>query len=68
VRSIIGIELITTVLEDEALGNPSKIWDECLLLHIVSDICNICSPKGMFKNFVGGVCVDKPLPETSLKE
>lgn len=67
-RSIIKIELIATMLEDEALGNPFEIWDGHLLLHIVSDICNICSPKGMLRNFVGGVCVDKPFPETSLEE
>jgi hypothetical protein len=68
VRSIIGIKLIAIVLEDETFGNPFEIWDEHLLLHIVSNICNICSPKGMFRNFVGGVCVDKPLPKTSLEE
>jgi hypothetical protein len=68
VRSIIGIELTAIVLENEALGNPSKIWDGHLLLHIMSNICNICSPKGMLKNFVGGVCVDKPLPKPPLKK
>ncbi len=67
-RSIIGIKLTATMLEDEALGNPSEIWDGRLLLHIVLDIYNICSPKGMLRNFVGGVCVDKPFPETSLED
>jgi hypothetical protein len=69
-RSTIGIELATTMLEDKALGNPSKIWHGCLPLHIVSNICNICSPKGMFNNFIGGESVgeDKPSLEASLEK
>lgn len=69
-RSTIGIELATTMLEDEALGNSSKIWDGCLPLHIVSNIFNICLPKGMLNNSIGGesVGVDKPSFEASLEK
>ncbi len=67
-RLIIGIDSVAIVVEDEAFGNPFEIWDGCLPLHIVLNICNICSAKGMFRNFVGGVCVDKSSHETSLEK
>jgi hypothetical protein len=57
-----------TVPEDEAPGNPFEIWDGCLPLCIVFDICKICSPKSMLKNSIRGVGVNKPSPEASLEE
>jgi hypothetical protein len=64
------IELATTMLKDEVLGNPSKICDGHLPLHTVLDICNICSPKGMFNNSIGGegVGVNTPSIEASLEK
>ncbi len=56
------------VPEDEAHGNPFEIWDGRLLLCIVFDICKVCSPKGMLKNSIRGVGVDKPSLEASLEE
>jgi hypothetical protein len=70
VKSTTGIELATTMLEDEVPGNPFKIWDGRLPLCTMLDICNICSPKGMFNNYIGGegVGVNKPSLEASLEE
>ncbi len=69
-KSTIGIELVTTMLEDEAPRNPFNIWDGHLPLHTMLDLCNICSSKGMFNNSIGneGVGVNKPSLETSLEE
>ncbi len=54
--------------KDEAHGNPFEIWDGHLPLCIMFDICKICLPKGMFKNSIKGVGVDKPSLEASLEE
>jgi hypothetical protein len=62
------MELTPTMPKDDALENPSEGWDGCLPLCRMSNTYNNCSPKGMFRNFVGGVGVEKPSPKTSLEE
>ncbi len=59
---------IAPMPKDEAHGNPFEIWDGHLPLCIMFDICKICLPKGMFKNSIKGVGVDKPSLEASLEE
>ncbi len=64
----IGIELTTTMPEDESFGIPFEKWDGCLPLCTLLDICNNCSPKGMRTNSIGGANVNKSSFETSLEE
>jgi hypothetical protein len=67
-RSTTRIKLAPTMPKDEVHGNPSKRWDGHLLLCTMSNSCTNCSTKGMFRNFVGGVGIEKPSPKTSLEE
>jgi hypothetical protein len=64
----IGIELTTTMIEDEAHGIPFEKWDGSLPLCTMLDTCNNCLRKGMFTNSIGGANVNKLTFETSLEE
>jgi len=57
-----------TMPKDEAHGNPFEIWDGPYLCALCLTFATFCSSKGMFKNFIRGVGVDKPSPKASLEK
>jgi hypothetical protein len=63
-----GIELTTTMPEDEALGIPFEKWDGSLPSCTMLDTCNNCACKGMLTNSNGGANVNNLSFETSLEE